>query len=177
MPVPGTGGSLAAWVSPSSAVRGPSPSSIVGTPMSMPLLLVADDVPDNRVILATLLEFHGYAVQQAQNGSEAVLLAGRAPPSLILMDIEMPVMDGWEAARLLKHDARTAAIPIVALTAADLRSDFRRLSTGGFCGYLQKPFSPHRILDVVRLCLRASEEGRPWIDLSHVGIGVRHPQH
>ena len=144
--------------------------------MSMPLLLVADDVPDNRVILATVLEFHGYAVQQAQNGSEAVLLAGRDHPALILMDIEMPVMDGWEAARLLKQDARTAAIPIVAVTATDLRADFNRLSAGGFCGYLQKPVPPRRILEVVKLCLMASEECRPWIDLSHVDIGVRHPQ-
>ncbi|HEU0076151.1 MAG TPA: response regulator [Longimicrobiaceae bacterium] len=144
--------------------------------MSMPLLLVADDVPDNRVILATMLEFHGFAVQQAQNGSEAVRMAGRDHPALILMDIEMPVMDGWEAARLLKQDAQTAAIPIVAVTAADLRADFHRLGAGGFCAYLQKPFSPHRILEVVTLCLRASEEGRPWIDLGHVDIGVRHPQ-
>ncbi|MET0398603.1 MAG: response regulator [Longimicrobiaceae bacterium] len=142
----------------------------------MPLLLVADDGPDNRVILATALEFHGYTVRQAQNGSEAVLLAGRDHPALILMDIEMPVMDGWEATRLLKGNAQTAAIPILALTAADLRGGLQRLAAAGFCGYLQKPVLPRRILEAVRLCLEECEKGRPWIDLGHVGIGAPHLQ-
>ncbi|HEU0077533.1 MAG TPA: response regulator [Longimicrobiaceae bacterium] len=143
------------------------PASAAGAP---------DDVPDNRVILATLLEFHGYAVRRARNGSEAVRMAAMNHPALILMDMEMPVMDGWEAARRLRRDSRTAAVPVVALTAADLRAHFDRLAAGGFCGCLQKPVPLRRILEVVRLCLEECEKGRPWIDLGHVGIGAPHPQ-
>jgi two-component system, cell cycle response regulator DivK len=89
--------------------------------MSQKVLLIADDQDDNRVIFSAVLTHHGYGVFLATDGREAVELAWAHSPRLILMDLKMPVMDGWEATRLLKADAATAHIPIVAVTAEDHR--------------------------------------------------------
>ena len=81
-----------------------------------PRVLVVDDYPDAREMYSEYLEFSGFDVIQAVNGIEALQRAVDAAPDIILMDLSLPVMDGWEATRRLKEDARTNRIPVVALT-------------------------------------------------------------
>ena len=107
-----------------------------------PLILVVDDSEDNRELCATLLERHGYEVVTASDGEDAVAKAIALRPHVILMDIGMPTMDGWEATRLIREATETASAHIIMLTAfAD--ADSRRRSLAAGCDeFLAKPTPP-----------------------------------
>ncbi|MFL5617085.1 MAG: response regulator [Gemmatimonadaceae bacterium] len=109
-------------------------------------LLLVEDNEDNRIIYCTVLRHHGYEVIEAQDGVRAVELARSEQPDLILMDISIPRMDGWEATRVLRGDPRTKAIPIIALTAHALADDRERASKVGFSSYLAKPIEPRLVV-------------------------------
>ena len=113
-------------------------------------LLLVEDNEDNRIIYSTVLRHLGYDVIEAQDGVEAVDLARSALPDLILMDISIPRMDGWEATRILRGDPRTQGIPIIALTAHALADDRERASEVGFSSYLAKPIEPRIVAAEVR---------------------------
>lgn len=117
--------------------------------MSRTILLV-EDHEDNRIVYSTILEHFGYTVLLATDGAEGVRLAREALPDLVLMDVSIPVMDGWEATRVLKSEPATAGIPIVALTAHALATDRERAAEAGCDGYLAKPVEPRRVLEEVR---------------------------
>ena len=117
--------------------------------MSRTILLV-EDHEDNRIVYRTMLEHFGYRVLLAGDGGEGVRLAREALPDLILMDVSIPVMDGWEATATLKRDPATAHIPIIALTAHALAADRERAQEVGCDGYLAKPVEPRRVLEEVR---------------------------
>ncbi|HEX8906690.1 MAG TPA: response regulator, partial [Longimicrobiaceae bacterium] len=108
------------------------------------------DHEDNRIVYRTMLEHFGYTVILAGDGGEGVRMARESLPDLILMDVSIPVMDGWEATRTLKADPATARIPIVALTAHALLTDRERAREVGCDGYLAKPVEPRRVLEEVR---------------------------
>ena len=112
-------------------------------------ILVVEDDPDNRRIVVKVLSVDGYATLEAADGESAVALARREHPDAIIMDLAMPGVDGWEAARRLKADPATADIPIVALTAFALRGDEDRAREAGCDAYLSKPCRPQAIRDVV----------------------------
>jgi two-component system, cell cycle response regulator DivK len=112
-------------------------------------ILVAEDEPDNRRIVVRVLTAEGYETLEAADGQAALALARREHPDLIVMDLAMPGMDGWEAARQLKADPETADIPIVALTAFALRGDEERAREAGCDDYLSKPCRPQTIREVV----------------------------
>jgi two-component system cell cycle response regulator DivK len=112
-------------------------------------ILVVEDDPDNRRIVVKVLAIDGYTTLEAADGESAVALARREHPDAILMDLAMPGVDGWEAARRLKADPATADIPIVALTAFALRGDEDRAREAGCDAYLSKPCRPQAIRDVV----------------------------
>ncbi len=112
-------------------------------------ILVAEDEPDNRRIVVRVLTVEGYETLEAADGHAAVALARREHPDLIMMDLAMPGMDGWEAARQLKADPETADIPIIALTAFALRGDEERAREAGCDDYLSKPCRPQTIREVV----------------------------
>jgi CheY-like chemotaxis protein len=114
------------------------------------VVLVVEDNEDNLLIVATILRHHGYTVLTAPNGEVAVEVARRNLPELVLLDISLPKMDGWEVARVLKSDAPTCAIPIVAFTANVYQSDRDKAAQLGFSGFLTKPIEPLRILDEVK---------------------------
>jgi len=114
-----------------------------------PRILVVEDDPDNRRIVVKVLAVDGYTTLEAADGESAVALARREHPDAILMDLAMPGVDGWEAARRLKADPATADIPIVALTAFALRGDEDRAREAGCDAYLAKPCRPQAIRDVV----------------------------
>lgn len=102
-------------------------------------ILLVEDVEDNRELARLLLENQGLEVVEAHNGAEAVAIAGQHPFALILMDLSLPGMDGWEAARQIRANPQTAHIPIVALTAHAMAGDRERVLNNGFDGYIPKP--------------------------------------
>lgn len=105
------------------------------------ILLVEDD-RDSRAVYRIILEHAGYEVLEALDGKEAIRLCRDHHPDLILMDLSIPLIDGWEATRILKADESTNAIPVVALTAHALSRDRAHAEEVGFDGYLAKPVEP-----------------------------------
>jgi two-component system, cell cycle response regulator DivK len=118
-----------------------------------PLVLVVDDYEDAREMYAECLDASGFEVAQAESGDEAVAKAVALRPALIVMDLALPGMDGWSATRVIKTDARTAAIPVVALT-GHARSDASTAARDAGCdAFLTKPCLPDAIVDIVRRLL------------------------
>ena len=116
-------------------------------------ILVIEDQEDNRIILRDLLTSAGYEVVEAVNGQDGVDLARADPPDLILMDIQLPVLDGYQATRLIKADAGLRSIPIIAVTSYALSGDEEKAKAAGCDDYVTKPFSPRQLLDKVRVDL------------------------
>jgi CheY-like chemotaxis protein len=112
-------------------------------------ILVADDDPDILSIVSMSLETQGYTVYKATNGREAVDLAREHHPDLILMDMMMPVVSGYEAVGELKADATTSDIIIVGLSAKAMATDMERATDVGIDGYITKPFRIAQVLSVV----------------------------
>jgi CheY-like chemotaxis protein len=113
-------------------------------------VLIVEDNEDNLVIYSTILTHSGYRVLEARDGETGILTAQRDHPDLILMDVSIPLIDGWEATRRLKADPATANIPIIALTAHALESDRERATAVGCDGYLAKPAEPRVVLATVQ---------------------------
>lgn len=113
-------------------------------------ILVADDDPDILSIVSMSLETQGYTVHKATNGREAVDLAHEHHPDLILMDMMMPVLSGYEAVGELKADADTRDITIVGLSAKAMATDMERATDVGIDGYITKPFRIAQVLSVVQ---------------------------
>lgn len=116
-------------------------------------ILLVEDNEDNRVVYRTMLMHFGFHVVEAGDGRAALERAREDRPDLILMDISIPVMDGWEATRTLKADPATAGIPVIALTAHALDSDRARAAEIGFDIFLAKPVEPRRVVSEVRRIL------------------------
>ena len=123
-------------------------------------LLLVEDNEDNRIIYSTVLRHVGYDVVEAVNGEEAVALARSVRPALILMDISIPGIDGWEATRILRGDEATRDIPIIALTAHAMADDRRRAEAAGFTAYLAKPVEPRTVVAEVDRVLASSTTSR-----------------
>ena len=113
-------------------------------------ILVVEDTEDNKQILRDLLTSAGYELVEAVSGEEGVELAGREAPDLILMDIQLPGMDGYEAARRIRADSALAHIPIIAVTSYALSGDEAKARAAGCDGYVAKPFSPRMLLAKIR---------------------------
>jgi two-component system cell cycle response regulator DivK len=120
----------------------------------MKQILVVEDTADNRQILRDLLTSAGYALIEAMDGGAGVAAAIEHLPDLILMDIQLPVLDGYEATRRIKAHAATAKIPIIAVTSYALSGDEAKARAAGCDGYIAKPFSPRQLLATVREFLR-----------------------
>ncbi|MGV8840646.1 MAG: response regulator [Bauldia sp.] len=116
-------------------------------------VLVIEDTEDNRRILRDLLASAGYHTVEAQDGGEGLALARSDPPDLVLLDIQLPVMDGYEVARRMRTEANLAAVPIVAVTSFALAGDEGRARAAGCDAYVSKPFSPRELLALVRRLL------------------------
>ena len=112
-----------------------------------PCVLLVDDYPDAREMYSEYLDFAGFDVVEAANGMEALARAVDASPDIILMDLSLPVMDGWEATRRLKADRRTAGIPVVALTGHALAGISDGAKQAGCDAFVTKPCLPE---DLVR---------------------------
>lgn len=117
--------------------------------MSATVLVVDDDV-HNRNIFATVLRRAGFTVLIASAGDEALRVVGESLPQLVLMDLSIPIIDGWECTRRLKADEQTRHIPIIALTAHAMRGDEEQALRAGCDGYLSKPISPRQLVAEVK---------------------------
>ncbi len=113
------------------------------------VILVVEDNEKNMRLISDLLGVSGYTVLKAVNGGEGVETAKEKIPDLILMDIQMPVMDGLEAAKLLKSDESVKHIPVIALTSYAMKGDEEKMLNAGFDGYISKPFSVAEFLKKV----------------------------
>jgi two-component system, cell cycle response regulator DivK len=118
-----------------------------------PLILVVDDYQDAREMYAEYLQFSGFRVAEARNGNEAVEQAFALSPDLILMDLSLPGMDGWEATRQLKSDERTRHIPVVALTGHALAGASEGAKKAGCDSFVTKPCLPDDLVVEVRRML------------------------
>lgn len=112
-------------------------------------ILVIEDNEQNIYLLTFILEKNGYEVVQARDGNEGIALAGRVRPMLILLDIQLPVMDGYEVAQRLKDRAETRAIPIVAVTSHAMVGDRERVMDAGCTGYIEKPINPETFMSEI----------------------------
>ncbi len=113
-------------------------------------ILVVEDTEDNRRIMRDLLTGAGYELIEAVDGGAGVAAALRELPDLILMDIQLPVLDGYEATRRIKADPSTRHIPVIAVTSYALSGDETKALAAGCTGYVAKPFSPRQLLAKVR---------------------------
>jgi two-component system, cell cycle response regulator DivK len=130
----------------------------VGASRRKPIVLVVDDFADNREMYSEYLSFSGYEVIEAKNGIEAIEAARERMPDIIIMDLSLPVMDGWEATRQLKADERTRRIPVVALTGHALAGHSKGAKEAGCDSFLAKPCLPDQLVAEIR---RMLEGGKP----------------
>ena len=123
------------------------------------LVLVADDEESIRVLCRVNLQVEGVEVLEARDGSEALEIAMRERPDLVLLDVMMPEIDGWEVARSLAEDPATRTIPILFMTALAGADDRRRGFDAGGVGYIVKPFDPIRLGEKVNRTLELLDNG------------------
>jgi two-component system, cell cycle response regulator DivK len=124
----------------------------------IPLILVVDDYQDAREMYAEYLQFSGFRVAEARNGNEAIEQAFALHPDLILMDLSLPGLDGWEATRQLKSDERTRHIPVVALTGHALAGASEGAKKAGCDSFVTKPCLPDDLVVEVRRMLNLRQK-------------------
>jgi two-component system, cell cycle response regulator DivK len=125
-----------------------------------PVVLLVDDYPDAREMYAEYLEFSGFDIVQAGNGVEAIERALDRHPDVILMDLSLPVMDGWEATRRLKADDRTKQIPVLAVTGHALSGVSNDAKKAGCDGFITKPCLPEDLVTEIRKVLAGIRSGQ-----------------
>ena len=125
--------------------------------MAQSRVLLVEDNPDNFELVRFLLERADYQVLEAHNGQMGLDLARRESPDLILMDLSLPGVDGWTAARELKADPKTASIPLLAITAHTLPGDRNRAFESGFNGYISKPINIQNFAEDIAQGLQAQK--------------------
>jgi len=104
-------------------------------------ILIVEDNNSNRLLMSDILNYHGYTVLEAKNGIEGIEMARKHLPDLVLMDIQMPAMDGFTAARVLKDDPLTRQLRLIAITSFAMQGDRERILAAGFDDYIAKPIA------------------------------------
>lgn len=113
------------------------------------LVLIVEDNPQNRKLARTLLELQGLQSLEAEDAAEALALLAKHRPALVLVDVQLPGMDGLEMVRRMRQDPRTRNLPVVAMTAYAMKGDRERCLDAGCDDYLSKPIDPDRFEDIV----------------------------
>jgi len=113
-------------------------------------VLVVEDQPDSRQIIRDMLAPTDYEITEAENGEEALAAITQQRPDLILMDVQMPIMDGYTATRRITGDAALRSIPIIAVTSYALSDEEKKARAAGCDDYVSKPFSPRQLLAKIR---------------------------
>jgi two-component system, cell cycle response regulator DivK len=132
----------------------PPESSEEPSPPGARRVLVVDDYDDAREMYAEYLEFIGYQVQTARDGQEALQYAREYQPDVILMDLSLPVLSGWDATQQLKQDERTRDIPVMALTGHVLAQHSEKAREVGCDAFVTKPALPDKVADQIRALLQ-----------------------
>jgi CheY-like chemotaxis protein len=128
-------------------------------PSSSPLVLLVEDYDDAREMYRDYLEFSGFRVETARDGREAIEKAHHLMPDLILMDLSLPGIDGWEATSRLKQNPATMHLTIVALSAHALAAEGDRAREAGCDGFIAKPCLPHELVEQMAVYLKLQTEG------------------
>ena len=118
--------------------------------MSGKLILVIEDNEKNMKLMRDLLQYEGYEILEADTAEKGLRLAGEYLPALILMDIGLPGMSGFEALKCLRASSATAGIPVLAVTASVMTQDHKKITAAGFDGYQRKPIDIDEFLEAVR---------------------------
>ena len=129
--------------------------------MAAELILIVEDNEKNRRLERDILQFHGYQTVEADNAEDGIRLAQATPPALVLMDIQLPGMNGIEALRHLRADPRTRAIPVIAVTASAMTHDRQKIMAAGFDGYQAKPIEVTQFVAAVRTAVGRPATGDP----------------
>jgi two-component system cell cycle response regulator DivK len=129
--------------------------------MAGELILVVEDNDKNRKLVRDVLTAKGYRLVEAETGEDGVRLGREQSPALVLMDIQLPGINGIEALRQLRADPATAGIPVIAVTASAMTQDRQKILAAGFDAYQSKPISIRPFLDLVREVLDRPREARP----------------
>jgi len=116
-------------------------------------VLIAEDNPVNRELLREILENRGYSVTEAGDGQDALTLVHEIQPDILLLDIGMPVLDGYAVAKKLRENPKTAALPILAITAYAMQGDREKILQSGFDGYLSKPIDASALAEEMQRVL------------------------
>ena len=123
-------------------------------------ILIVEDNELNLELISDILKIKGYQIISANNGKDAIRLAKETHPDLILMDIQLPVMDGYEATRRIKSDPEFKAIPIIAVTSFTMKGDKEKVMEAGCDGYIVKPIDIKRLPELVKEYLQKNKKNR-----------------
>jgi len=126
----------------------------------MSLILIVEDNDKNLKLVRDVLQVKGYSTLEAGTAEDGIRLARERRPDLILMDIHLPGMSGLEALKLLRADAATAAMPVIAVTASVMQQDRKQITEAGFDAYVGKPINIKEFLDAVHRVLELKGPGR-----------------
>ena len=121
--------------------------------MANELILIVEDNDKNRKLMRDVLQFKGYRLAEAETGEDGVRLARELHPDLVLMDIQLPGINGITAFRQIRDDPTTAAIPVIAVTASAMNQDRQTIMAAGFDGYQSKPLNVKGFIEAVRQIL------------------------
>lgn len=125
--------------------------------MTDQLILIIEDNERNLKLVRDVLQFNGFRTAEARTAEDGLVLANSCPPDLVLLDLQLPGIDGMEAFRQLRESPPTANIPVVAITAFAMKNDRERVLRAGFDGYLEKPISVRELPGQVRAFLTSEE--------------------
>jgi CheY-like chemotaxis protein len=128
------------------------------TPPEKAVILIADDRASSRELLRTVLQRAGYEVLEAEDGEQALAQARSGHPDMILLDLQMPGLDGFGVLAVLRGDPQFAQLPVLALTASAMRGDREKILEAGFTDYLAKPAGPEVLRETVARLLRSGSE-------------------
>jgi two-component system, cell cycle response regulator DivK len=129
--------------------------------MAGELILIIEDNENNRMLVRDVLQSRGYRTEETDTGEEGVRLAQTARPALILMDIQLPGINGMEALQLLRADAATREIPVMAVTASAMTQDRQKIMAAGFDAYQTKPINVREFVEAVRVILTSRTPSPP----------------
>jgi CheY-like chemotaxis protein len=121
--------------------------------MAGELILIVEDNENNRMLVRDVLQSRGYRTEETDRGEQAVQLAGASRPALILMDIQLPGINGMDALKLLRADPATRDIPVMAVTASAMTHDRQKIMAAGFDAYQSKPLNVREFVEAVRTIL------------------------